>query len=70
MVDVGQLFEAEFLQLWDEHGHKGDAYPAHLFGSSVPQGRKACKVLTEISAQAAEYSSRGVSETLASRHSL
>ena len=44
VVDVWQLFEAEFLQLWTEQGHKGDAYPAPLFGDSVPQGQQALKV--------------------------
>lgn len=51
VVDVWQLFEAEFLQLWNEHGHKGDAYPAQLFGHSVPQGQQACKVATQIQKQ-------------------
>ena len=46
VVDVWQLFEAEFLQLWTEQGHNGDAYPAPLFGDSVPQGQQALKVLT------------------------
>ena len=49
VVDVWRLFQAEFLQLWDEQGHKGDAYPAPLFGHSVPQGQQACQV---------QYSSR------------
>ena len=44
VVDVWQLFEAEFLQLWTEQGHKGNAYPARLFGDSVPQGQQALKV--------------------------
>ncbi|KAL3137231.1 hypothetical protein ABBQ32_006781 [Trebouxia sp. C0010 RCD-2024] len=43
VVDVWQLFEAEFLQLWGEQGHKGDAYPAPLFADSVPQGQQALK---------------------------
>lgn len=44
VVDVWQLFEAEFLQLWDEQGLQGDAYPTPLFGPSVPQGQQARQV--------------------------
>lgn len=40
VVDVWRLFQAEFLQLWDELGHKGDAYPAVLFGEAVHQGQQ------------------------------
>ena len=46
VVDVWGLFQAEFLQLWNEHGHKGDAYPAVLFGKSAPQGLQAQQVHT------------------------
>jgi hypothetical protein len=41
VVDVWQMFQTEFVQLWDEHSHKGDAYPAALFGGSVQQGHQA-----------------------------
>ena len=41
VVDVWSLFQADFLQLWNEMGHKGDAYPAVLFGESVHQGQQA-----------------------------
>lgn len=41
VVDVWQLFEAEFLELWNEHSCKGDAYPGALFGESAPQGQQA-----------------------------
>ena len=41
VVDVWQLFEAEFVRLWDEHSDRGDAYPAVLFGKSAIQGRQA-----------------------------
>ena len=43
-MDVWQLFKAEFLKLWDEQGHKGDAYPALLFGHDLPQGKEAHQV--------------------------
>ena len=41
VVDVWQMFQTEFLQLWDQHSHEGDAYPAALFGGSVKQGQQA-----------------------------
>lgn len=41
VVDVWQMFQKEFLQLWDQHSHQGDAYPAALFGGSVQQGLQA-----------------------------
>ena len=41
VVDVWQMFQKDFLQLWDQHSHKGDAYPAALFGGSVQQGQQA-----------------------------
>lgn len=41
VVDVWHMFQTEFLQLWDQHSHKGDAYPAALFGGSVQQGQQA-----------------------------
>lgn len=44
VVDVWQLFEAEFLELWNEHSCKGDAYPGALFGESAPQGQQAQQV--------------------------
>ena len=40
VVDVWQMFQTEFLQLWDQHSHQGDAYPATLFGGSVKQGQQ------------------------------
>ena len=46
VVDVWRLFQAEFLQLWDELGHKGDAYPAVLFGEAVHQGQQAHQAST------------------------
>ena len=44
VVDVWQLFQTEFLRLWDDQGHKGDAYPAVLFGHEVPEGKKSHQV--------------------------
>ena len=44
VVDVWELFEAEFLQLWSERGEQGDAFPAVLFGSTVPLGKQARQV--------------------------
>ena len=41
VVDVWHMFQTEFLQLWDQHSHKGDAYPAALFGGPVQQGQQA-----------------------------
>ena len=41
VVDVWQMFQTQFLQLWDQHSHQGDAYPAALFGGSVKQGQQA-----------------------------
>lgn len=32
-------FRARFLQLWDEHGQKGDAYPKALFSNASEQVR-------------------------------
>ena len=52
-VDVWQLFQANFLKLWDEHSHHGDAYPEQLFGQSAQQGQEAQKVHT-LSAKAQE----------------
>ncbi|KAL0035512.1 hypothetical protein WJX77_010043 [Trebouxia sp. C0004] len=47
VVDVWQMFQKEFLQLWDEHSHKGDAYPAALFGGSEQQRQQAHQAAQE-----------------------
>ncbi len=60
VVDVWQLFEAEFLKLWDDQSHKGDAFPAVLFGPSVHQGLQAqqvsrCAHFAEVVALAVQF---------------
>jgi 5-methylthioribose kinase len=40
-VGVWKQFVTEFTELWESHGHTGDAYPAELFGDAAGKGAEA-----------------------------